>query len=172
MIRSTWNAALLNVCLISACAADPCSDIPVSGEYVLELEQLSSVCLSQPPLPMPTRIDVQTLGMIQTQIFESTYSFVEQDRCGANLLVEKLDTSSRAYIKVAGDQLARDGSQLSGEVTIEFAMLERVPGDMSVSLDSPKTLLCEGTAQLTMRPAPQQPFLGLGEVGDLRKTGS
>lgn len=167
MIRSTCNAALLHVCLISACAADPCSDTPISGDYVLELEQLSSACLSQPPLPVPTRIDVQTLGMIRTQIFESTYSFVEQDRCGADLLIEKLDTSSREYIKVAG-VLARDGSQLSGEVTIELAMLERVPGEMSVSLESPKTPLCEGTALLTMRPAPQPQFRGLGEFSALR----
>jgi hypothetical protein len=172
MIRSTCNAALLNVCLISACAVDPCSYTPIRGDYMLELEQLSSACLSQPPLPMPVRIEVQELGLISSQIFEATYSFVEQDRCGANVLVEKLDTNSRAYIKVAGDQLARDGSQLSGEVTIEFAMLERVPGDRSVSVDSPRTLLCEGTAQLTMRPAPQPQFRGLGEISALRKTGS
>lgn len=166
-MRSTCNVVLMSVCLIGACATDPCSDTPISGAYVLQLDQLSSTCLAQPPLPVPTRIEVQEHGVISTQIFESTYSIVEDDRCSASVIVEKLDSSSRAYIKVAGDRLARDGSELSGEVTIEFAMLDKGMEDVPVSRTSPRTLLCEGRAQLTMRPAPEMKFRGLGEFSAL-----
>lgn len=169
-LRASCKHALLSVCVISACAPDPCCDAPVSGDYDLQLEQLSSACLSQPPLAMPTRIDVQELGMIRTQIFDATYSLVEQERCSASLRLEKFNTSSGACIMVAGDQLARDGRELSGEVTIEFATLDKGVGSVPASRTAARTLLCEGTAQLTMRPHPAPPekkFRGLGELSAL-----
>lgn len=168
-MNALCNPALLVVCLISACATDPCSDAPLSGTYDLQLEQLSSACLSQPPLAMPTRIEVQELGMIRTQIFDATYSLVEQDRCSASLRLESINTSSGAYIMITGDQLARDGRELSGEVTIEFATLDKGVGIVPVSRTAARTLLCEGTAQLTMRPhsTAQREFKGLGELSAL-----